>query len=149
MEEGVLRIGAGAWSTKRQGSTESKSSIRRFKMRRNPTRFPPNALLAWPLQLPKDDWDDTIPLDDFLSGKCPHHEFGCGDATAHCREFKAHADAYDAVDGSRQLRHEPLVGFGATGGRHVIYWKLDQNGQTYRSGHVRDLVRFDDYAPEA
>lgn len=114
-------------------------------MKRNPKRLPSDAIVAWDLARPKDDLDEATPLQEFLAGECPDHPHGCGDAAAHRREYEAHADAYDDVKTGSPLRHEPRVAFGGTRGTHVIYWKLDQNGVTYRTGRVRDLVRFDDY----
>lgn len=103
-------------------------------------------IVAAQLRDPKDDWNDTIPLSRFLAGECPFHPFGCGGVDEHQAEWKRHADAFDIVVGQEKLRRDPGVSKGSTAGHHVINWKLDENGTSFRTGRVRDLDFHDDYA---
>lgn len=102
-------------------------------------------VIAAQLLEPQDDWTDTMPLSEFLSGMCRHHPFGCGSVEEHRAEWQLHADAFDIVVGQEDLRREPGVAKGSTAGHHVIIWKLDENGTSFRTGRVRDLDFHEDY----
>lgn len=114
----------------------------------------PDRIVAAMLILPKDEWHDTIFLHEFLSGRCPFHSFDCGDSGKHRREFERHYDAHQRAVRDRfgwrsiqpqDLRIEPRVGLGSMSGHHVVYFKLDMNGYSFRSGRVLDLDQWDDY----